>query len=317
MQGMRAQQKNSVLGVLVADAAALGLHWLYDLQRMHQVVADKTPCFLTPNPDHYAGEVGYFAHGGKLAGEQSHYGESYLLNLKHLAAQGKFNTRIFQQKFIATFGPGGSFNGYIDAPTRQSLQNLQGIDLSKEADNEPSGADDKQIPALTPVSALCAAYPAGELTDKVIDSAVRVTNNNDFAVACGLYYSKVLQAVLAGQSIADSFNSASNLAPTEIKEKITEALDMPATDLDAAATFLGQACYLEKTIPLTAYILTNSASYQQAIEMNTLAGGDSCGRAMMLGALAGAFYGIGSDAGIPYSWLLQLKRHQDITALFA
>jgi len=312
------QQKNSVLGVLVADAAALGLHWLYDLDRMHQVVADQAPCFLTPSSEHYAGEVGYFAHGGKQAGEQSHYGESYLLNLKHLVVHGKFDTRMFQQEFMATFGPGGSFSGYIDAPTRQTLKNLQQFKLDEAvADDKPSGADDKQVPALTPVSALCAAYPPSKLTDIEIENAICVTNNNDFAVACGLYYAKVFQAILNGQSLADSFTSAAHLAPAEIKETVTEALDMPATDLDAAATFLGQACYLEKTIPLTAYILTNSASYQQAIEMNTLAGGDSCGRAMMLGALAGAFYGIGSDAGIPYSWLLQLKRHQDITALFA
>lgn len=315
---MNLQQKNSVLGVLVADAAALGLHWLYDLDRMHQVVADQAPCFLTPSSEHYTGEVGYFAHGGKQAGEQSHYGESYLLNLKHLVVHGKFDTRIFQQEFMATFGPGGSFSGYIDAPTRQTLKNLQQFKLDEAvADDKPSGADDKQVPALIPVSALCAAYPPGKLTDIEIENAICVTNNNDFAVACGLYYAKVFQAILNGQSLADSFTSAAHLAPAEIKETVTEALDMPATDLDAAATFLGQACYLEKTIPLTAYILTNSASYQQAIEMNTLAGGDSCGRAMMLGALAGAFYGIGSDAGIPYSWLLQLKRHQDITALFA
>jgi ADP-ribosylglycohydrolase len=314
---MQARQKNSVLGVLVADAAALGLHWLYDLQRMHQVVADKNACFLTPNPDHYAGEVGYFAHGGKLAGEQSHYGESYLLNLKHLAAQGKFNTRIFQQEFIATFGPGGSFNGYIDAPTRQSLQNLQGIDLSKESATEASGADDKQIPALTPVSALCAAYPVGELTDTEIENAVRVTNNNDFAVACGLYYAKILQSVINGQSITDSFTGAASLVPDEIKEKITEALNMPTTELDSVATSLGQSCCLETSMPLIAYILSNSASYQQAVEMNILAGGDSCGRSMMLGALAGAFYGIGADTGIPHAWLFQLKRQPDIAALLS
>jgi ADP-ribosylglycohydrolase len=314
---MNIQQKNSVLGILVADAAALGLHWLYDLQRMHQVVADNNPCFLTPNQDHYAGEVGYFAHAGKESGEQSHYGESYLLNLKHLAAEGTFNTRIFQQQFINTFGPGGSFRGYIDAPTRQSLQNLQQIDLTDETDTEPSGADDKQIPALTPVSALCASYPAGKLSDEEIEQAIRVTNNNDFAVGCGLYFSKVLLSVLNGQSIADSFNNAAEHAPDEIKDKITEALNMSATELDSVASSLGQSCCLETSMPLSAYILTNSTSYQQAIEMNILAGGDSCGRSMMLGAIAGAHYGIGSDKGIPYSWLFQLKRQQDIATLLS
>ena len=48
---MNTRQKDSALGVLVADAAALGLHWLYDLERMHNVVADKNPAFLKPNAD--------------------------------------------------------------------------------------------------------------------------------------------------------------------------------------------------------------------------------------------------------------------------
>ncbi|MBN4053986.1 ADP-ribosylglycohydrolase family protein [Haliea sp. AH-315-K21] len=315
---MNSQQKDSVFGVLIADAAALGLHWLYDLKRMHQVVADSTPCFLTPNPDHYDGQVGYFAHAGKLAGEQSHYGESYLLNLKHLSEQGRFNTRIFQQEFVATFGPGGSFNGYIDSPTRQSLQNIQALDLNDdeaEANTEPSGADDHQIPALTPVSALCAYHPTDELTDTEIVRAIRVTNNNDLAVNCGLYFSKVLQAALNGNSISDSFAAAH--APNDIKDKMTEALSMQSSDLDSAAGILGQTCGLKDSIPLSAYILANSSCFEQTIEMNILAGGDSCGRAMMLGAIAGAHYGIGGASGIPHSWLFKLKRQENIAALLA
>ncbi len=317
---MNSRQKDSALGVLVADAAALGLHWLYDLERMHEVVATSDPCFLTPNPDHYEGQVGYFAHAGKQAGEQSHYGESYLLNLDHLIKQGAFETRVFQQDFISVFGAGGTFNGYIDKPTRTTLENLKLVDFNATDDvddDEPSGADDHQVPALTPVSALCASYSADALSDAVIEKAIRSTNNNDFAVSSGLYFSKVLQAVLNGNSITDSFTNAAAHAPDEIKDKMSEALSMQTVELDSAAGILGQTCDLKDTMPLTAYILSHSSSFKQATEMNVLAGGDSCGRAMMLGALAGAFYGIGTEDGIPYNWLFLLKRQQEIAALIA
>ncbi len=314
---MNSRQKNSALGVLVADAAALGLHWLYDLERMHQVVATSDPCFLTPNPDHYDGQVGYFAHGGKQAGEQSHYGESYLLNLSHLIKQGAFETRVFQQDFISVFGPGGTFNGYIDKPTRATLENLKLIDFNAAEDlnAEPSGADDHQVPALTPVSALCAFYPVDELSDAVVEKAIRVTNNNDFAVSSGLYFSKVLQAILNGSSVTGSFTDAVAHAPDEIKDKMSEALSMKTIELDSAAGILGQSCDLKDTMPLTAYILSHSSSFKQATEMNVLAGGDSCGRAMMLGAIAGANYGLGGTEGIPHAWLLSLKRQQEVAAL--
>jgi ADP-ribosylglycohydrolase len=314
---MNSRQKDSALGVLIADAAALSLHWLYDLERLHQVVGTAKPTFFTPNAEHYEGKVGYFAHSGKQAGEQSHYGESYLLNLGHLSKQGAFDTRAFQQDFISVFGAGGTFNGYIDSPTKTTLQHLQEIDFSSEEDPnaKPSGADDHQVPALTPVSALCASCPADAVSDAVIERAIRVTHNNELAVNCGLYFSKILQATLSGKSIADSFASAAAHVPDAIKDKMNDALNMPATDLDSAATLFGQVCGLEETIPLSAYILSNSTSYPQAIEMNILAGGDSCGRAMMLGALAGAYYGLGGAEGIPHSWLLSLKRQQDIAAL--
>lgn len=316
---MNSQQKESAIGVLVADAAALGLHWLYDLDRMHQVVASSDPCFLTPNPDHYDGQVGYFAHGGKQAGEQSHYGESYLLNLSHLIKQSAFETRVFQQDFISVFGPGGTFNGYIDKPTRTTLENLKLVDFNaaEDVDTEPTGADDHQVPALTPVSALCAFYPVDELSDAVIEKAIRVTNNNDFAVSSGLYFSKVLQAILNGRSITDSFTDAAAHAPDEIKDKMSEALSMQTVGLDSAAGILGQSCDLKDTMPLTAYILSHSSSFRQATEMNVLAGGDSCGRAMILGALAGAFYGLGEAEGIPPAWLFKLKNRQSIVSLLS
>ena len=156
---MNIRQQNSALGALVADAAALGLHWMYDLERLQKVIAEtsgNSPAFINPNPDHYAGKVGYFAHAGKQAGDQSHYGETYLLNLGHLHTSGEFQMRKFQQSFIATFGPGGSFSGYIDKPTGITLKNLQSIDFdnAENKSTEASGADDDQIPALTPVAAL-------------------------------------------------------------------------------------------------------------------------------------------------------------------
>lgn len=314
---MNTRQKDSALGVLVADAAALGLHWLYDLERMHNVVADKNPAFLKPNADNYEGKVGYFAHGGKESGELSHYGESYLLNLKHLTKQGSFNTQIFQQEFIAAFGPGGSYIGYIDSPTRQSLQNLQDAAETENSNTTHSGADDHQIPALTPVSALCAYQLSDDLTESDLETAIRVTNNNDLAVNCGLYFSKVLQSVLNGNSITDGFESAADYVPSELTENMGKALTMPATDLESAATLFGQVCGLNETMPLSAYILTHSSNYQEAVEMNILAGGDSCGRAMMLGALAGANYGIGGKKGIPHAWLFKLTKRNAIATMLA
>jgi len=49
---VKTRARNLVLGALVADAAAMGFHWLYDQGRI-AAVAPKTPEFVGPDPTHF------------------------------------------------------------------------------------------------------------------------------------------------------------------------------------------------------------------------------------------------------------------------
>ena len=75
----------AVLGALVADAASLGLHWLYDAGRLRDLQLSGPLAFRSPTEASYAGVAAYFAHAGKKAGDLSPYGESCRLMLAHLA----------------------------------------------------------------------------------------------------------------------------------------------------------------------------------------------------------------------------------------
>ena len=79
--------KACILGALVADAATMGLHWVYSQKRILEV-APEAPEFRTPDEADYAGGVGYFAHAGKVAGDFSHYGEQMLVMLESLLESG-------------------------------------------------------------------------------------------------------------------------------------------------------------------------------------------------------------------------------------
>src|ERR1700712_1932174 len=137
---MKSPNSAAILGALVADSAALGLHWLYDPARIAEIETNKGLVFLQPNADNYAGAKGYLAHGGKLPGESTGYGEVCLLMLKHLAKHGSFNRIEYQTEYRTHFGPGGKFVGYIDSPTRLTLRTLL---LLEPADfPAASGADD-------------------------------------------------------------------------------------------------------------------------------------------------------------------------------
>ena len=88
---MKNPNNAAILGALVADSAALGLHWLYDPARIAEIEAASGLAFLKPDAGNYAGAKGYFAHGGKTSGESTGYGEVCLLALRHLAKHGTFN----------------------------------------------------------------------------------------------------------------------------------------------------------------------------------------------------------------------------------
>jgi ADP-ribosylglycohydrolase len=59
-------------------------------------------------------------------------------------------------------------------------------------------------------------------------------------------------------------------------------------------------------LPLTFHILANASTFADAVEANIRAGGDSAGRAIMIGAVMGAAHGIGGDAGIPADYLVKM-----------
>jgi hypothetical protein len=79
-----ARARNMVLGALVADAAAMGTHWIYDRDHIRKI-ASETPEFVTPDAAHYDGVPAFFAHSNRQTGDQSQYGEQLIVMLKALA----------------------------------------------------------------------------------------------------------------------------------------------------------------------------------------------------------------------------------------
>ena len=306
----------TLLGALVADAAALGLHWLYDPARISQIEAHSGLVFLAPDAANYAGTQGYFAHGVKRAGELSGYGEVCLLMLQHLARHGDFDRMAYQTEYRAHFGPGGAYVGYIDSPTRQTLLRL----LPLEPANFPaaSGADDDQHPALAALPAVVQAHRGTrEALREKLEAVVRITNHNDVAVSAAQCLAQALFDVLHGAAIATALSDAMPLAGPALRPLLAQALALPAFDSVAAGEQFGRACHVPQGVPLIFHILQHAPSYRAGIEANIRAGGDSCGRSVMLGAMLGAKFGLGGEDGIPLEWLGRVRQVQLITAALA
>src|ERR1700744_6225680 len=108
--------RGAVWGQFVGDAAALGTHWIYDLNELQQLYPGGINGFEAPLEEHY--------HFGKQPGDQTHYGDGALVLLESLAKEGKFDPTAFGRSFVEAFKP-DAYNGYIDRATSGTLANFQ------------------------------------------------------------------------------------------------------------------------------------------------------------------------------------------------
>lgn len=359
----------ALAGGWVADAASLGLHWLYDPKRIREV-GGEAPEFLPPRASYFEGAFGFFAHGGKVLGDISHYGAATAVLLDSLLATGgELIIRDYQRRFRDCFGPGGSWCGYIDFPTRMTLDNLKAAEqeaisqgqqaeatvlseeqrrilvqkvlpytrrLSGDALDEPvrraialtyddaevqeagvrmahtldrnlppaSGADDQQLPAISKLPPLVACYAGRTDLGRMVNAAVRVTNNNDQAVAWAQCIAVLLEAQFQGINLREALNLAQEKAPDP--GALRDARGMSHLDGEAAGERFGRTCYLNEAVPVIFHILAHAGSFTEAIRANILCGGDSCGRAWVIGPAMAARHGVGGDHGIPLSWLARV-----------
>ena len=295
-----------LFGALVADAASLGVHWIYTPEKLPEIAKQNggSTAFVPADPANYEGIKGYFAHGARPLGALTQYGEVLRLSIGSILADGSFDVGSYQTRFAAHFGPGGAYQGYIDRPTRGTLDNIAGEILS------PSGIDDDQLPATATLPAVLARYRGG--AQEHVRAAQRVTNVNDLAALYGDLFTGLIESIFEGAALEAALKDAAQSADPEIQGSLLEALETSETDSSVYAAVNGRACHLPMAAPLIFHILKHSESFAEAVERNNLSGGDNAGRSILIGALMGLVHGHDPKRGIPLRWALRLKDGAEI-----
>lgn len=187
---------------------------------------------------------------------------------------------------------------------------------------------------IVPVVARFAGKP--ELLDK-ITQAIKVHQNNDEAIAFGIAAARLLEAVILGAPLEEALetvtkNIPEDLATSEFKDKVIEAFargknegttpgktldevllelshevmkgneDSPFYDLAARSCAL-PGSFIGPIVLLYKYASSSKAAFTAALRENILASGDTCSRAVFLGAVLAAS---GDDDAIPKKWLGQV-----------
>jgi len=303
--------RGAVWGQFVGDAAALGTHWIYDLTELQQLYPGGVNGFEAPKEGHY--------HFGKKPGDQTHYGDGALVLLESLAKEGKFDAKAFGRNFVETFRA-GAYSGYLDRATRGTLENFQAFAESNPVDNFDfqQGADDDQLAAGSRLAALTVRYWNDPSLLTVVDQATRVCQNNDRAVAYMKFNALLLAELLQRRDVHTALRRAEEhtvaVEPQlgqEIRRKTREAMEETLNEVVEATLTFGQSCPLPNSFPSSIHaLLKHTDDFESAVLAILRAGGDSAGRASMVGAWLGAHLGI---AAIPKAWRVKLSQADRIS----
>jgi ADP-ribosylglycohydrolase len=304
--------RGAVWGQFVGDAATLGAHWIYNLDELNARFPEGLNGFEPPFEGHY--------HYGKQPGDQTHYGDAALLLLESVAEHGRFDPKKFGAAFVHDFRA-GVYTGYIDIPTGGTIEIFDRFVAKHPADafDFQQGADDDQPAAVTRLAAIAIRHAEDPDYLSVVESLTRVCQNNERAVAYAKFHALLLRDLLRGHSIPiavrqaeDAIASIHPSAGAEIRKKSREAETEMAEDVVAATVSFGQQCPLAHSFPSALHaFLKHPDDFETAILETIRAGGDSAGRAGMLGSWLGAYLGFRS---VPGEWCNRLTNADRISS---
>jgi ADP-ribosylglycohydrolase len=303
--------RGAIWGALVGDAACLVSHWIYNLEELAQRFPGGVTGFEAPAAGHY--------HYGKQPGDLTHYGDAALILLRSVAERGGFDPVDFGGRFVALFGA-DSYQGYRDHATSDTLESYKAFIAGNPGApyHFQGGGDDDQPATVTRLAPVVVAHRRDSDLPQVVARVTRVSQYNDRALAYARGYTLILQALFAGNGLANAVSAAKRALVSESGEnEVSEALVAGGNALSltvrAATLKFGQSCPLAHSFPAAVQCaLKYEHDFAGAILATANAGGDSAGRAAMIGAWLGAVNGV---AGIPSAWRKRLNRREEIDTL--
>jgi ADP-ribosylglycohydrolase len=285
-----------VLASFVADALALGVHWIYNTH-----VIDKkwgrVEDYIKPQRPTY--------HPSKDRGEFTHYGDQTLLLLQAVADNSGFGLRGFAQRWQTFFQ---SYSGYFDGATKQTLENFAAGKALAEA-----GSHSEDLAGASRIAPL-AYYYRKDLQAFLISARdqTALTHNNPTVVESAEFFGRVTWRVLNGESPTAALMQAveQGFDREPFSKWIENGLNSAAKDTRQAILDFGQMCEIQAAFPSVIHLIAKyENNLRDGLVENVMAGGDSAGRGLLVGMILGAH---GGWDAIPPKWLTELKARPEI-----
>ncbi|PNW79731.1 hypothetical protein CHLRE_08g364850v5 [Chlamydomonas reinhardtii] len=201
---IRQRATAAVLGALVADAATMALHWIYDTDKIQDLLSrhgrrDEPAFFEPPSCPYYEYDSGSF----------SPYGDELLPVLQYMADQerGTLDGPGFAEYLAAYYR---NYTGRLNKSSKAMMEAvLQGGRKWPEC-GDPRDTQANNFVKVIPIVARYAGRPG---LAQAVDAAVRAQQNNGEAVELAWAAALVLEQVVLGHSIAAAVEWVAGGAP--------------------------------------------------------------------------------------------------------
>jgi ADP-ribosylglycohydrolase len=303
--------RGAIWGSLVGDAFCLGSHWIYSLNELEKKFPGGIKGFETPSPGHY--------HFGKQSGDFTHYGDVALLMLSSVAECGQFEAIDFGSRLTRLMIE-ENYTGYRDHAIKGMLENyLTHINTRPAVPFDfQQGADDDQPATVTHLAPVVVAHLNTKDILNTVAKTTRVCQNNSRAIAFSQATALLLYKLLNGSTpetaVVETRHiiKSADIGNLEVNKRMKIACAARMLSAMDATMLFGQSCPLYSSFTAALHtMLVCSNDFELAIHSTAQAGGDSAGRASMVGAWLGAHLGI---QAIPGAWLARLSVHDRIEA---
>ncbi|CAL8311179.1 unnamed protein product [Merluccius merluccius] len=290
----------AIIGAAVADAAAQPMHWMYDADRLKEVLSE-----LEPFPEFRAESANPFYR--RTTGEQTCYGDQAYVLLESLSHCGDVNVEDLTRRTYSFFGPGTVYDLPLNDPYRQKggpkaqlpidgpwrNASLKAFIRNVDAGKTETGCEvDCQMDGVTKITPVVAMYAGRTQMLEKVETAVRVTQNDNMCVAMTLAAARFVEHFI--------LNGPDPNVLDAVLAQLNDPRRQNPQDLDKAVIVLPDA--LQGALH---GVLTLSR-LDKAVRATMRCGGCTASRASFMGACFGAQTGL---QGIPESWRNRTLRY--------
>lgn len=262
--------QKAVEGAILQDKYVLGLHWIYDQEKIKPRFNEEAVTFDVLEDSF---------HKTKKKGDLTHYGDILLHFMNYLNEVEHPDVATYYESFVQWMK---AYEGYKDHAMKQVVENVEGGNYK--------GSDSEELGGLCKISPILLKYQDQPKLAKLYAIAfTKATHDHPLPITLATFFSDVVFDLQEDMTIEEAMEKALQSMPKEIVDLYYKGKDLVDLEPEKAIKELGQACPATQSFPSVIYLLLKYKNDIKAMShANVRAGGDSAARGMIVGMVCGA-----------------------------